>query len=110
MPRDSTMLVRDILRALAKIQRYTAGMNQAAFLSDELTYDAVVRNLAIIGEAAKHIPENMRQQHPQIDWRRIAGMRDIVSHHYFSIYDEIVWDVVMKKIPELQEQIQALLE
>ena len=68
-----------------------------------------LRNIEVIGEGAKHIPKDFQQQYPQIDWRRIAGMRDIVAHHYFSIHDEIVWDVVSNKIPPLQEQIQLII-
>ncbi|GAI28132.1 unnamed protein product, partial [marine sediment metagenome] len=65
------------------------------------TYDAVVRNLEIIGEAAKHISDQLREQLPDIDWRKIAGMRDMLAHAYFGIDDDILWDVVQNKVPQL---------
>ena len=85
-------------------------MSYDSFIKNELVYDAVLRNIEIVGEAVKQIPIEIRDRHPEIDWRRIAGMRDIVAHHYFSIHDEIVWDIVENKIPELTGIIERVLE
>jgi len=74
------------------------------------TYDAVVRNLEIIGEAAKNIPQAARQQYPEIEWRKISGMRDLMAHEYFGIDNEILWDVVINKIPDLRMKIDRILE
>jgi len=79
-------------------------------VKNNLVYDAVLRNIEIIGEAVKQVPSEIRNQYPTVEWRRIAGMRDIVAHHYFSIHDEIVWDIVENKIPALQEQIKTVLD
>ncbi len=68
---------------------------------------AVLRNLEIIGEAAKHIPEDVRAQMPAIEWRKIAGLRDIVVHVYFGIDDDIIWDIVSNKVCELAEALTA---
>jgi uncharacterized protein with HEPN domain len=87
--------------AVAKVVRYTAGMNQASFSADEKTRDAVLRNLEIIGEAAKRIPAKERARRPHVDWRRISGFRDIIAHAYFGIDDDILWNIVSIKIPEL---------
>ena len=110
MSRDHRLYLEDILEACTRIARYTQGFAFDQFVTDNLVYDAVLRNIEVIGEAAKHIPEDIQQQYPQIEWRRIAGMRDIVAHHYFSIHDEIAWDVVCNKIPPLAEQIQQIIK
>ncbi len=78
-------------------------------IQDEKTYDAVVRNLEIIGEAAKHIPSEAQVLMPDIDWRKAAGMRDMLAHVYFGIDNDILWDVVQNKVPELAKAIEAFL-
>ncbi len=109
MSRDYELYLEDILKACSRILRYTNGFDFNRFVNDDLVYDAVLRNIEIIGEAAKNVPGGIRREHPEIDWRRIAGMRDIVAHRYFSIHDEIVWDVVQNKIPELQIAIRRII-
>jgi uncharacterized protein with HEPN domain len=76
-------------------------MDRAAFIADERTYDAVVRNLEIIGEAAKRVPDDLRRLMPDIEWRKIADLRDILVHAYFGIDNEVLWDIVHNKVPEL---------
>ena len=110
MSRDFSLYLEDILLSCQRIVRYTNGMSYDSFIKNELVYDAVLRNIEIVGEAVKQIPIEIRDRHPEIDWRRIAGMRDIVAHHYFSIHDEIVWDIVENKIPELTGIIERVLE
>ena len=110
MSRDYRLYLEDIQTSCAKILRYTGGMNVKKFVGDEKTYDAVVRNVEIIGEAVKQLPEDMRAQYPQVEWRKIAGLRDIVAHAYFGINDEILWDVVQNRIPDLKQDIDRILE
>ena len=107
MSRDWRLNWADIQLSCRKIQRYTAGMDQAAFMADERTYDAVVRNLAIIGEAAKQLPDEARSLAYQIEWRKIAGMRDVLIHAYFGIDDATLWDVISNKVPELLAAMDA---
>ena len=109
MPREPRLYLEDILRACEKIGRYTAGMDQAAFVADERTYDAVVRNLEIIGEAAKRLPPDTCQAMPQIEWRKVAGMRDWLAHAYFGIDADILWDVVENHVPQLEQTIATFL-
>ena len=108
MPRDFRLYLEDVIEAIAKIQRYTARLSFHEFAEDEKAVDAVVRNLEVIGEAVKKIPEDMRQKHVGIDWRKIAGLRDILIHEYFGIDVEIIWDIVQNKLPSLEASIRGM--
>lgn len=89
--------------------RFTHGLTREQVLADEKTFDAVLRNLEIIGEAAKHIPESTRKQYPSVDWRKIAGFRDVAAHEYFGLNVEIVWDMITREVPVLLEQLKQIL-
>ena len=108
MPRDYKVYVDDVLTSIHKIKVYTNGLSKKRFLGDEKTIDAVVRNLEIIGEAIKKIPENIRSKYPNVEWRKITGLRDILVHEYFGVDAEIIWDIVHNKIPELDKEIQQI--
>ena len=109
MPRDSRVYLDDILEATRKITSYTANLSKAAFLEDEKTFDAVVRNLEVIGEAVKKLPDELRAQHPTLEWKKMAGLRDILIHEYFGLDSEIVWDIVKNKVPTLNQAVRAML-
>jgi uncharacterized protein with HEPN domain len=85
-------------------------MNFEDFLADERTFDAVMRNLQIIGEAAKNVPLEIRNRYPEVEWRKIAGLRDVLAHAYFSLENEILWDIIQNKVPPLLKQVQHILE
>lgn len=109
MSRDWRLFLNDILNCATKVRGYSAGMTIEQFVADERTYDAVLRNLELIGEAAKYIPEDARKEMPSLDWRNIAGMRNWLAHAYFGIDNAIVWNVLEVKIPELEAAITAYL-
>jgi uncharacterized protein with HEPN domain len=91
--------------ASEKILRYTGG-----FVQNELVYDAVLRNLEVLGEAAKKVPEDVRNRYPWIEWRAIAGLRDVLAHAYFALDDATLWDIVARKVPALAEALRQILE
>lgn len=102
MPRDYLLYLDDIIEAVAKIETYTAGMSFQDFSSDGKTVDAVVRNLEIIGEAAKALPDEKKVAGKGVEWRKIAAMRNILAHEYFGVNLEIVWDIVEHKLGDLK--------
>ena len=109
MPRDYRVYLEDILEAARKIHGFTSAMSLEQFARDPKTFDAAVRNLEVIGEAAKKVPETIRSQRPQVEWRRIAGLRDILIHEYFGVDVEIVWDIIKNKLPPLEREIAGML-
>jgi uncharacterized protein with HEPN domain len=98
----------DIRDALARIERYTEG-GKDMFLTDEKTQDAVIYNLAIIGEAVKGLPATLRSQYPSIPWKSVAGMRDIVIHDYNGTDVVTIWKAVERDLPRLRTTIKRML-
>jgi uncharacterized protein with HEPN domain len=110
MPRDFNVFLKDILLAIKRIEEYTESISFDGFCDNQLVQDGVVRNLEIIGEAVKHLPKDIYKKYPSVEWKKIAGLRDILIHAYFGIDREIIWDVVSNKIPELKDQISRILK
>ena len=109
MPRDHKVYLEDVLDAICKINDYTRGMSRDSFSNDSKTIDAVVRNLEIIGEAVKNVPDDVRARFPAVEWKKIAGLREILAHEYFGIDLDIVWDIVENKLTPLEQQVQEIL-
>lgn len=109
-PRDISLYLKDIDNAVGKIEQFTKGLTFRSFAKDEKTVDAVIRNLEVIGEAAKHIPAKLRSAHRQIPWKSISGMRDTVVHEYFGVDLEIIWKTVRHDLPRLKRQMRKFLK
>jgi uncharacterized protein with HEPN domain len=110
MRKDFRPFLEHILEAIQKIEAYTKGFKKEDFFGNKLVQDGVIRNLEIIGEATKRIPEAIRGGYPQIEWKKIAGMRDVLIHGYFGVDIEKVWGVIKNRIPELKSTVSKILK
>ena len=109
MPRDIRLYLDDMLEAIRVIREYTAGMTYDSFAADRKTIDAVVRNLEIIGEAEKKLPEKVKDEAGEIEWRKIIGLRNLLIHEYFGVQAEVIWKTIQEDLPLLKNRLQKLI-
>ena len=110
MKRSVLLYIRDILEYMERAEAHVKGLSFEKFLKDNKACDAVIRCIEVIGEATKNIPEEIRNKHPSIPWRDMAGMRDKIIHGYFIVDFETVWLVVKEEIPRLKPMIIEVSE
>ena len=99
------LFIVDIIDSIELIQRYVRTITKEEFYQNKLIQDAVIRRLEIIGESVKNIPEDFRRNYPNVPWKTIAGLRDILIHTYFGVIIERVWGVIQKNLPETKKQM-----
>ena len=109
MARDIGLYLDDILESIQKIEEYAKDLTEEEFSRNTETQDAVLRRLAIIGEAVKHLPEDLKEKHKEIPWKQIAGARDIFVHEYFGVGIERVWGTIHKDLPELKKVVEEIV-
>ena len=108
--RDYKLYLEDIQSSVQKIEKFTKGLTLQKFQRDALVMDAVIRNLEVIGEASKNIPDKFKTKYPDIEWKKITALRNILAHEYFGVDHEILWDIVASKLPELKKAVNAALK
>ena len=107
--RSWRLYIQDMIEFGEKVLSYTDGLDQEAFTAETLVYDAALRNMELIGEAATHIPAEVREAHPEIQWRRVIATRNRLAHGYSGIDDDIIWDIIQTDVPKLLPALQNLL-
>lgn len=103
--RDAKVLLEDILENIEDIEKFTKGLTKDDLIKNKLKRNAVVRSIEIIGEAAKSIPKDIKEKYPEIEWKEIIGTRDIISHAYFDVDLNVVWDIIKKNLPDLKKRV-----
>lgn len=108
--RETKLLLEDIIEAITHIQKYTDNISFEQFAEKGMLYDATLWNFGIVGEAVSQTPSAYKLLHPEIEWVKIKGYRNILIHEYFGVNDLIVWDTIKIDLPDLKEKIQNLLD
>lgn len=106
--RPYDLYVEDILESIEKIENYIGGLEYEEFSKNTMVIDAVIRNLEIIGEASKYVPDDVRDNYPEIPWKRMIGLRNIVIHEYFGVDIEIVWRIITINLQEVKPFIEKM--
>ncbi len=102
--------VQDMIDFGERVVTYTAGMDQDAFITDSRTYDAVLRNIELIGEAATHVPAPVQERNPEIEWRKIIAARNRVAHGYMGVDNDVIWDIIRTDVPDLLPKLRCMLD
>ena len=108
MSREWRLYVADMKACCLRVLEYTQGLGREEFQHRGLVYDATLRNLELLGEAAAHLPEEVRALAPDIPWRRIVGVRNVLIHGYLGIDDDVIWDIVRNEVEKLHLALEAL--
>jgi len=108
--RDIRLYLEEILAAIESIESFVSGIDLAAFQADDKTLSATIMKLDVIGEAARQVPEAFRQLHPEVPWKDMVDMRNVLIHVYFGVKVPLVWDTVTKDLPKLKPQIRSILD
>lgn len=108
MSRQPQFYLNDILAAATSIMKFVEGMSEDDFKEDDKTSSAVIRKFEIIGEAVRQLPQSLKDHHPELPWKDIAGMRDRLIHGYFGVDYDLVWQTIHNRLPDLIEKIETI--
>jgi uncharacterized protein with HEPN domain len=106
--REWRLYLDDMAECCRKVMSYTHGLGFEEFAARGMVHDAVIRNLEVLGEAARNIPTSVRERHPDVSWRQIAALRNVLAHGYFGLEDETLWDIVHVRVPALVSQLELV--
>ena len=109
-PRHWRLYVQDMIEFSEKVLSYTDGFDQDTFVSDGVIYDATLRNIELIGEAATHVPDEIREENTHIPWRMIVGTRNRVAHAYLGLDDDVIWSIIQGDVPDLLPKLRGILD
>ena len=104
------LYLQDMIDFAERAVAYSEGYDQRDFTLDERTYDATLRNLVLVGEAATHVPSEVREANPQIEWRQVIATRNRLAHGYLGLDDDVIWDIIQTDLPDLLVKVKRLLE
>ena len=107
--REWRLRIEDMLEAIGRIEEFTHGMDLDAFIEDRRTSDAVIRNLEIIGEAARNVPDDAASRHPEVPWKKARQMRNVLAHAYFGVDLPTVWETIQEDLPPLKSNLAKIL-
>ena len=110
MKKDDSVYLHHIIDAFVQIEHYTEGVSHEEFLHNRLIQDGVIRQLEVMGEAARNLSEDLRNEHPQIPWRQMIGLRNRMIHAYFNVDLQIIWEIVQGDIPDLKQKMKQILD
>jgi uncharacterized protein with HEPN domain len=110
MGRRYDLYLKDILEAIERIQEYTEDYDKQSLETDRKTLDATLRNLETIGEAAGSLPQTLKDEYDEIEWRKVKDFRNVVVHQSWEIDTDIVWDILVNKLPDLKENVREILD
>lgn len=110
MKRNVKIFILDIEECIEAIEGYMEDISKVTFFGERKIQDAVLRRLEVIGEAVKNLPQDFREKYPNIDWKKIAGLRDVLIHAYFGVSLERIWVIVKDDLPDLKKKIKKILD
>lgn len=108
--RDFIVFLEDAINSIEKIEKYLQNIEFEDFCKNEMMVDAVIRNLEVLGEAIRNVPQEIKDRYPEIEWKEAIGFRNILIHNYFGIDLETIWETIKKDIPKFKKEIEEILK